>query len=538
MFDFVAKNKRLLQVVLMLTAIPFVFFGLESYTRDVRGSGDAASVDGAPITMREYQEELRLQQERLRQVLGENADLAQFDTPEMRSAIVDSLVAQRLVTNEVVKSRLTVSREEVVAAILAAPEFQAGGKFSSERYANYLRAMGLSDEGNVMRLRVDMPAARLASAISATAFQPRTVATRLAALQGEQREVAEAFIPAEQFAAKLKPDDAAIKAYYDANAAEFKVPERVRAEFVVLSAEELGRGEVSEAELKKAYEDVASQLGAAEQRRASHILLASKEEAEKVLAEARKAPQRFAELAKKHSQDTGSAENGGDLGMNARGSIASKALEEAIFKLKPNEIGDVVQSEFGFHVVRLTAIQAGKTRPLEDVRKELMAQIAKQKGARKFAEVAQDFSNLVYEQSDSLKPAADKHKLKIETTGWIGRQPSPELGPLAHPKLLAALFSADSTRQKRNTDAVEVVPGVLVAARVAEHQPETQRPLSEVKADVARRLVQRDALVLARKEGEAKLAALMKGENPQGLQWSAAKAVSRREAPSLSAVAL
>jgi peptidyl-prolyl cis-trans isomerase D len=538
MFDFVAKNKRLLQVVLMLTAIPFVFFGLESYTRDVRGSGDAASVDGAPITMREYQEELRLQQDRLRQVLGENADLAQFDTPEIRSAIVESLVAQRLMTNEVVKSRLTISREEVVAAILAAPEFQAGGKFSSERYANYLRAMGLSDEGNVMRLRVDMPAARLASAISATAFQPRTVATRLAALQGEQREVAETFIPAEQFAAKLKPDDAAIKAYYDANAAEFKVPERVRAEFVVLSAEELGRGEVSESELKKAYEDVASQLGAAEQRRASHILLASKEEAEKVLAEARKAPQRFAELAKKHSQDTGSAENGGDLGMNARGAIASKALEEVIFKLKPNEIGDVVQSEFGFHVVRLTAIQAGKTRPLEDVRKELTAQVAKQKGARKFAEVAQDFSNLVYEQSDSLKPAADKHKLKIETTGWIGRQPSPELGPLAHPKLLAALFSPDSTRQKRNTDAVEVVPGVLVAARVAEHQPETQRPLSEVKADVARRLVQRDALVLARKEGEAKLAALMKGENPQGLQWSAAKAVSRREAPSLSAVAL
>jgi peptidyl-prolyl cis-trans isomerase D len=538
MFDFVAKNKRLLQIVLMLTAIPFVFFGLESYTRNVRGTGDAATVDGTPITMREYHEELRLQQERLRQILGQNADLAQFDTPEIRAAIVESLVAQRLITNEVANARLAVSREEVVAAILAAPEFQVDGKFSSERYANYLRSMGLSDEGNVMRLRVDMPAARLASAITATAFQPRTVAARLAALEGEQREVAEAFIPAEPFAAKLKPDEAAIKAYYDANAAEFKVPERVRAEFVVLSAEELGRAEgVSEAELKKVYDERAVQFGAAEQRRASHILLASKEEAEKVLAEARRTPQRFGELAKKHSQDTGSAENGGDLGMNARGAIASKALEDVIFKLKPNEIGDVVQTEFGFHIVRLAAVQAGKMKALDDVRKELTAEIAKQKGAKKFAESAEGFNNLVYEQSDSLKPAADKYKLKVETTGWLGRQPSPELGPLAHPKLLAALFSTDATRQKRNTDAVEVVPGVLVAARVAEHQPEAQRPLSEVRADVARRLVQRDASVLARKEGEAKLAALIKGDNPS-LQWSAAKLVSRREAPGLSAAAV
>ncbi len=538
MFDFVAKHKRLLQIVLILTAVPFVFFGLESYTRSSGGSGAAATVDGSPITMREFSEETRRQQDRLRQVLGQGADLAQFDTPEMRAAIVESLIAHRLLTNEVANARLTTSKEEVVAAILAAPEFQEGGRFSSERYANYLRAMSLSDEGNVMRLRVEMPAARLASAITATAFQPRAVAARLAALESEKREIAEAFIPAEQFAAKLKPEEAAIKAYYDANAAEFKVAERVRAEFIVLSAEELGRGEgVSEAEVKKAYEERTAQLGVAEQRRASHILSATKEEAEKILAEARKSPQRFAELAKKHSQDTGSAENGGDLGMNARGAIASKALEDVIFSLKVNEISDVVQTEFGFHVLRLGAIQPGKMRSLEEVRGDLAAEIAKQKGAKKFAEAAEGFNNLVYEQSDSLKPAAQRYKLKIETTGWFSRQPSAEIGPLAHPKLLAALFSADATRQRRNTDAVEVVPGVLVAARVAEHQPEAQRPLGEVKADVTRKLVQRDATVLARKEGEAKLAALAKGENA-GLQWSAAKTVSRQEAQGLSPMAL
>jgi peptidyl-prolyl cis-trans isomerase D len=538
MFDFVAKHKRLLQAVLMLTAIPFVFFGLESYTAGGRAASDAATVDGAAVSMRDYQEETRRQQERLRQVLGPTADLSQFDTPEIRAAIVDTLVAQRLMTNAVARAGLTASKEEIVSAIIAAPDFQEGGKFSAERYANYLRVVGQSDESNVQRLRLEMPAARLAGAITGSAFQPRTVAARILALQGEKREVAEAFIPAEPYLTKVKVDEAKIKAYYDANPSEFKVAERVRAEYVVLSAEELGQGEApTEAELKALYDSRAAQYGVAEQRRASHILLGTKEEAEKILAELRKTPQRFAELAKKHSQDTGSAEKGGDLGMGARGALASKALEDAVFALKPNELSDVVQSEFGFHIIRLNAVQAGKSRSLDEVRKELVAEVAKQKGAKKFADAAEAFNNLVYEQSDSLKPAADKYKLKIATSGWLTRQGSPEAGPLAHPKLLAALFSQDATRQKRNTDAVEVAPGVLVAARVAEHQPEKLRPLEEVRTGVARKLAQREAVAMARKDGDEKLAALAKGEGA-GLQWSAAKTVSRQEPAGLGQAAL
>lgn len=538
MFDYVAKHKRLLQAVLMLTAIPFLFFGLESYTAGGRAAGDAATVDGAAVTMRDYQEETRRQQDRLRQMLGQQADLSQFDTPEIRTAIVDTLVAQRLMTNAIAKASLTASKEEIVGAILAAPEFQEGGKFSAERYANYLRVVGQSDESNVQRLRLEMPAARLAGAITGSAFQPRSVAARIVALQGEKREVAEAFIPAEPYLTRVKVDEAKIKAYYDANPSEFKVAERVRAEFVVLSAEELGQGEApTEAELKALYESRAAQYGVAEQRRAGHILLATKEEAEKVLAELRKSPQRFAELAKKHSQDTGSAEKGGDLGLGARGALASKALEDAVFRLKANEISDVVQSEFGFHVIRVAAIQPGKSRPLDEVRKELTAEIAKQKGAKKFTEAAEGFNNLVYEQSDSLKPAADKYKLKIASSGWFARQGSAEIGPLAHPKLLAALFSPDATRQKRNTDAVEVAPGVLVAARVVEHQPESQRPLDEVRTAVARKLAQREALALAKKDGDEKLAALAKGEGA-GLQWSASRTVSRQEPAGLGTLAL
>jgi peptidyl-prolyl cis-trans isomerase D len=538
MFDFVAKHKRILQIVLALTIVPFAFFGLESYTRSLSGANEVASVNGAAITTREFGEELRRQQDRLRQMLGGGADVASFDTPDIRLAILESVIAQRLVMSEVVNSHLAIPKETVVAGILAAPEFQDAGKFSSERYMGYLRSRGMSDEGNVAMLQVEIPASRLASAVTATAFEPRTVAQRLAALQNEKREASEAFVAAEQFVPRVKLDEGRIKAYYDANLADFKVPERVRAEYLVLSAEELAKSETAtDAELKQLYDARASQLGSAEQRRAGHILLKTKEEADKVLAEVRKAPQQFAELAKKYSQDTGSAQNGGDLGMNAKGGLASPALEEAIFKLKPGEISGVVQSEFGFHIVRLAEIQAGKTVSFDSVKKELTTEIIRQKGAKKFAESADAFNNLVYEQSDSLKPAADRYKLQVAATGWFSRQPSPEQGLLASPKLLAAIFSPDSIQQHRNTDAVEVSPGVLVAARVIEHQAEKTRPFEEVKAEVERRLALHEAALLAQKEGAEKLATLAKGGDA-GLQWGAAKIVSRRDAQGLAPEAL
>jgi len=538
MFDLVSKHKRLLQVMLAVITIPFAFFGLEAYTRSVGGAQDVATVDGYSITQREFADEMRRQQDRLRDALGRGTDPAQFDTPEMRLAILESLISQRLVLAEVVRARLAVSREEVVASILAAPEFQEGGKFSSERYAAYLRTRGMSDEGNVAVLRVEVPAGRLASAIGGSSFQPRAVAERIIAILGETREVAEASIGAEQFLARVKLDDAKIKAFYEANLADYKVPERVRAEYLVLSAEELAKGEsATEAELKEAYERRASQLAVAEQRRASHILVKTREEADKVAAEARKAPQRFAELAKKYSQDTGSAENGGDLGMNARGALAGKSLEDEIFRLKNGEIGGPVQSDFGYHVVRVTAIQPGKVASFDEMKKELASEIARQKGMKKFADSADAFNNLVYEQSDSLKPAAERYKLKIQASGWIARQASPGEGVLAHPKLLAALFSPDSIQQHRNTDAVEVAQGVLVAARVVEHQPESQRPLAEVKGEVERRLAQREAAALAREEGAAKLAQLAKGGDA-GLKWGASKTVSRRDAQGLPLPAL
>ena len=532
MFDLVTKNKRVIQVFLALIAITFATWGIESYTQFRSSRDTVASVDGMEISRREFAEELRRQQEQMRRMFGGAIDPALLDTPESRVAVLEGLISQRLLAREAARGHMIMSREAVIDAITSAPEFQEDGKFSTAKYSAYLSSRGISDQGNVAELQSQIPLARVAGAISETAIAPRSVAARLAALEAQKREIAEVRISEKQFLPQVKIDEAQVKAHYDANQADYRTPERVRAEYVVLSAEALSRQDPpSEAEIKASYDSRANQFRVEEQRRASHILVKTKDEAEKILQEAKKAPARFAELAKKHSQDPGSAEKGGDLGWFGRGMMV-KPFEEAVFKLGQNEM-QVVESEFGYHVIRLTGVQPGKTRPYEEVKKELTDELARVKGQRKFAEAAETFSNLVYEQSDTLKPAAERFKLPVQQTGWISKSARQELGALDNPKLLAALFTSDAIKNRRNTDAIEVAPNTLVAARITDHQPAAQRSFEEMKGEIAEQLRRREASALALKEGTAKLEQLRKGQDA-GLKWSAPRVVSRREAQGLS----
>ena len=539
MFGFVTKHKRLVQFAFVLLIVPpFAFFGMESYTRSMRGGNDIAMVEGMAITQQEFGEAMRQQQERLREALGPGFDPAALDTPDMRQALLDSLINQRIVSSRAIESGLTASNESLQAVIRSMPGFQRDGKFDEATANALIRARGMTGDSFAARLRHDIAVGQLTQAIGETGIGSRVVAERIATLLNQRREIAEARIPAEQFLGQVKIDEAVLKSHYDSFSARYRTPEQIRAEYLVLSAEEVGLAEgVTDAEIKAAYDARASQYAVAEQRRASHILIPAgpdaKQKATEILAEVRKSPARFAELARKHSQDTGSAEKGGDLGQFGRGMMV-KPFEDAVFSMKEGEIAGPVESEFGFHIIRLTGIQAGKSRPLEEVRKEISAEIAKQKGAKKFTELAEGFGNMVYEQSDSLKPAAEKYKVKLQTSGWIARGGAPDLGVVGHPKVLAALFSKDSIEGKRNTDAIEIAPGVLVAARVLEHKAEQQRPFAEVKSEIETTLKRDEAAKLAQKEGAAKLEQLAKGGDA-GLAFSQPKAITMREAGNLPA---
>ncbi|WP_153131149.1 SurA N-terminal domain-containing protein [Dechloromonas hortensis] len=544
MFDAVRNNKKIVQIFLALITLPFAFFGVESYVRSVGSGDDVATIGGdIKVTQQQFQQALREQQERLRAQMGQ-VDPKLLDTPEARKAIIDDLVDQRLLMLEAGKKRMFASDEAIRRTIGSIDAFKVDGKFSTERYEAALRAQGMTPAGFEAQLRQDLTLQQLAGAIGQSGLMARTVAERVLALQTEKREVMEYRLPLDAYLDKVKLADDAAKKFYDENSKQFELPEQAKVEYVVLSMETIGAQlAVTEAEIKSWYDGHKERFQQPEERRASHILVASeklgkdkaKAKAEDLLKEIRKNPASFSDLAKKNSDDPGSASKGGDLGFFGKGMMV-KPFEEAAYALKDGEISGVVESDFGFHIIKLTGVHVAKEKPLAEVKAEIEAELKKAASSRKFAEAAESFSNIVYEQPDSLKPAAEKFKLTVKQSEWIGRQPNPANGPLGNEKLLAALFSDDSVKSKRNTEAVEIAQNTLVAARLVEYKPTTLQAFEGVQGSIETLLKRKEAQALAAKDGEARLESLKKGEDK--LAWGAPKSVSRLDARLIPPVAV
>ena len=298
-------------------------------------------------------------------------------------------------------------------------------------------------------------------------------------------------------------------------------PEQASIEYVMLDLEALKKGvAVSDDELRKYYDENALRYTSPEERRASHILIKAdkdapaadrakaKARAEALRAELKANPAAFAELAKKNSDDPGSAQRGGDLDFFARGAMV-KPFDDAVFAMKPGEISLPVESDFGYHIIQLNAVRGGDKRGFEAVRAEIEDEVRRQLAQRRFTDAAVEFTNTVYEQPDSLKPVVDKLKLEVHTVPGVQRTPAAgATGPLASPKFLDLLFASDALRNKRNTEAVETGANQLVSGRIVNYAPAHLLPLAEVKGRVKAALVDDLAAAQARKDGEARLSAL------------------------------
>lgn len=527
----------IVKIILGLITIPFALWGVDSYIRGGDKVDIVAEVNGQNITRQEFSRTLKEQQERMRGAMGERYDPAMLDRPEVRQSVLDGLVQQHLLAMEADRVGINLPDTLLASIIAEIPEFQQDGKFSQARYESMLRAQDMTPAIFEHRLRQNLMIQQLFEGLSHGVAVPRASEEMIVRLAEQQREISLAMLTPEQYMIQLKVDPADVKAYYDKHREEFLVPEQARLDYVVLSADELQQQMVvSDEEVKKYYDEHSAQYHEAEQRRASHILIAERTQAEQILKEIKQNPARFEDLAKQHSKDPGSAAQGGDLGFFARGAMV-KPFEDAAFGMKGGEISGLVQSDFGFHIIKLTAIRPGGARSLDEVRGEIGQELKKQKAVKKFAELAETFSNTVYEQPDSLNPVADALKLKIQSSPWISKKGT-DMALLKHPKLLQAVFSEDALKLKRNTEAVEVAPNTLVAARVAEYKAASYKPFEELHTELAKRLLRERGNVAAVKQGKDALASLQKGGAVADLKWGATILISRENASSMGKDAL
>jgi len=523
MFDFIRKHTKITMALLFLLIVPsFVLVGMDGASRSGGGSGDSvvAVVDGRDITQPEWDLAHQNEVNRLRASMPA-LDIKLLDSPEARYASLERLVRDRVLAAAAAKSGLVVPDQKLqrlYAEDKAIASFRLpDGKFDR---AGFQAQIGMTPEQYEAGLRSDLAIRQVMLGVSSTGFASRAAADASLNAFFEKREAQIARFNSADYAAKVIPTDAELSQFYKDNQALFQAPEEATVEYVMLNLEAVGKDiTVDEQDLKKQYEQSTQQLAGKEERRASHILIESpaaapaaerekaRAKAVELLAAAKKSPDMFADLARKNSQDAGSAPAGGDLDFFARGAMV-KPFADAAFALKKGDISDVVETEFGYHIIRLTDIRLPQQKSYEEMKPALVAEIRMQLAQKKFAETAETFSNAVYEQSDSLRPIADRLKLEVKTATRLTRNPTPgATGVLANPKFLGALFSPDSVDKKRNTEALDLGASQLVSGRITQYTPARTLPFAEVSAAVRTRLQQQRGAELARKEGADQLAA-------------------------------
>ena len=545
MFDFVRKHTRIMMGVLFLLIIPsFVLLGVEGYNQSGGTGAVVARVGGDKIYQGDWDAAHKSDSDRMRASMPD-IDVKLLDSPEARYATLERLVRERVLLKAAGKFKLTTSdarlardlQENPTIASLRLPD----GKLDMERYRQLAASQGLTPEGFEARVRQDLSVRQVEAGVLDSGFTTKSIANVSLNAFFERREAQVSLFPSADYRAKVIVSDADLDTFYQANVASFQAPESASIEYVVLDLDSVSKTiTVNEADLKLYYDQNAARLSGAEERRASHILLnapkdapeadriKAKARADELLKSLREAPETFAALATANSQDAGSAANGGDLDFFTRGSMV-KPFEDAVFALKKGDISEVVTSEFGYHIIKLTDVKTPKQRSFEELRPGLEAELRTQQAKTKFAEAAEAFTNGVYEQSDSLKPVADKLKLEVRTANNVLRQPAPgTTGVLANEKFVAALFSTDSLSNKRNTEAIETAPSQLTAGRMVAHAPARTLALADVRPLVQARLVAVRAAELAKTEGAAKLAAWK--EKPAMANMPASIVVSRDQA--------
>ncbi len=531
MFDLVRNNKKIVQIFLALICLPFAFFGVESYMNQQGVGADLAKVGDIKISRYALDEAMREAEQAARQN-NPNYDAKTFNSLENRRLVLNNLINRQLIALEVERLRLMVTDEQIRQLIASQEAFQENGAFSNARYTMILQSQGLTPQRFEDNVRRDLTLQQAVNGFVRSNIVADSTINHLLQLQTDKRTVEIQMVRANDFLKEVQLDENAAKAYYDSHQREFYTPERAQIEYVVFSPASIAQNtEIAESEIKEWYVAHSTQFAVPEERRASHILIeaastddAAKQKArakaEKILAELKKSPKKFAQIAKRESSDLGSKKDGGDLGFFTK-DVMDEAFAKAAFELKKNQLSGVVESEFGFHIILLTDIRAARTKTLAQARSEIVETLKADKAQRFFNENAEEFANIVYDQADSLSHVAQRLKLNIETTDWLEKNKPNDDYPFLTDEVLKRVFSKESIDEKRNTESLDIGGNTLVSARIKNFEPSVLKEFASVEREITDQLRLNAAMVLAANAATEKL------KKPENEQWGEKLTISR-----------
>ena len=526
--------------IIALIVLSFVFAGVSSYVSS-SGSSAAAEVNGEPISQQDVERAYQAQRARLEAQFGEGISALFSDENylrDFRMNVLDRLIADTLIEQKAKELGMRVSDKQIRDAITAMPEFQTEGSFDNERYLMLLRQNGFQPSDFRDYMRQQMTREQLSRAVQASDFSLPEEVNLAHRLQGQTRNADYLIVDSAPFAASVELSDEEVQAFYDENISRFDTQEKVNLAYVTLAVEDLKADvSVSEEEIEQEYQDNIALYKTTEERRVSHILIefgddkgAAKEKAESLLAEVEQGAD-FAELAEANSADTFSAENGGDLDFITAG-MMDPSFDEAAFAISNvGETSEVIETEFGYHIIKLTDMKPVETTPLAEVRDEIEAQLLTDKATDEFFALQSEMANLAFEVPDTLEDVAGAVNGKIKETGLVTASAVP--AALNVPAVTSKMFDPDFIAEGLNSDVIELSNDEVVVIRVVGHEPQRTQALDEVRTQILAQLRARKAQEAAAEWADNVVEQVQAGESPEltigdvTLEWQSKEAIAR-----------
>lgn len=483
-------NSIAVKIILGLIILSFVFAGVGSYIAGGIGN-TAAKVGNVEIGRGEFEQAYQNERNRMQSQLGDYFSTLLGDpsyVASFRKSVLDRMINDVLLEQHAESLGLRISDAQIRQMILEMPQFQNDGKFDQDIYQATLRRAGFSADSFAEYLRRDLVRNQLLSALQGSEFTLPSEIELQSKLLTQTRDIKTLTLSLADFSKKAQITDEEIQKYYEENPGQFTRPEQVKVAYIELSAQALkDQVKVTDDEIQKYYDEHLDKYSTSEQREVSHILVQGDDEAKaQAILDELNAGADFATLAKEKSEDIGSSEEGGSLGWIER-DVMDPAFEEAAFALK--NVGDttgLVKSDFGYHIIKLDAIKASESKPLAEVKDEIIAELKDQVAVDEFYNLQNELEKVAFEYPDSLDDAAKAVNQKVVTTDFISQVDAPEI--LKTPAVMQAIQSPEVKEDGLNSEVMEVAPEHIIVVRVDDVREQTVLPLEEVKEQVETQL--------------------------------------------------